>query len=388
MSQEVETDASAEKNDRNEVDSEFGSGETVKPVEVDCGADENEPSTSAEAAVTSELPETREELVNQQAEPELEDAGKVDVSMGELLGEESADQITFNKNDSALDETLNETAQTEPADTTDYMERSINISQLNVEHHDDESNDAFNALKEAEVDALQEPKEEIQEPKEEPEEFVEPKESEEPVEKSIELDDETEDQLGGDSLAGAEDQLAGTEDELGGTEDQLEETESQLEEAEDQLGGTVDLLEGTEDKLGETEDQIGQAEDQLDTAKDQQDKEKLHDLQDESQEALSVENIDDSEITDATAGEETLKDAETPMETDENVDEDAIGEKNDESSVTVEIEESRESGTETCDFDNLMNDDDGLMGPPADVDKPLCEDIEDIPDGELNIFYC
>jgi hypothetical protein len=294
-SQVDEADATTEKNELNEVlGSTYGSAEIEKPMEVDEVALDNEPSTSAEPDVLADVAESTEESVNPPAEPQLDDAGKVDVSMSEDLPNDSVEQIDFDKADSVVDETLNETAQSEAIDTLDFTERSINISQLNVEHHDDDSNDAFNALKESEVDALQEPKEELEEPKED-------------IEESKEAETE-----------------------------------------------------------GETS-------------------------------AEAVDDPDIAEITDMTETEiepeptETLEvEVETPMETDDAVidPDDEPAEKSDEVSAAAaddsSAEESREIGTETADFDNLMNADDSDMGPPADVDKPQIDDVEEgIPEGEF-----
>jgi hypothetical protein len=64
------------------------------------------------------------------------------------------------KNETELDETLNKSSE-----DLNYTEKSINISQITVAHNDD-SNDAFNALKESETDALN-TKEELPDPDEE-----------------------------------------------------------------------------------------------------------------------------------------------------------------------------------------------------------------------------
>lgn len=272
-SQVDEADASVEKSDLNEVlDSTIGESETEKPMEVD----EVEPSTSAEPEVTVDAVESVEEPVEATPEVEKDDTGKTDVSISEVASDEiqneTVEQINLDKAESPSDETLNETAQSETVDTLDFTEKSINISQLNVEHHDDDSNDAFNALKESEVDALQEPKEELEEPKEEEETQKEP-------------------------------------------------------EAETSVTEDPDISEVTE----------------------------------------PVEASENAEKPEA--------EPETPMETEETVNQD---EKVDESTAAAEEsgEESRETGTETADFDNLMNADDSDMGPPADVDKPQSEETE------------
>lgn len=179
------TDAIAEKSDLSEVlDSAFAGDESEKPMEVDEVGKSDEPGTSAEAALTEDV-ETIEEPAS---EPVEEDAGQSqDVSMADKEPDQSVEQVMFDNPSSDLDETAQSTIAN---DTLDFTEQSINISQLNVEHHDD-SNDAFNALKESETDALQEPKEETSEPKE-PEEGVETAEPETVVEKEVGSDKEPE----------------------------------------------------------------------------------------------------------------------------------------------------------------------------------------------------
>lgn len=179
------TDAISEKNDLNEVlDSEFTSDELEKPMDVDEVGLSDEPSTSAEVAlpvdvVAVEEPssdpveedagqpsESAEEDAGQPSEPAEEDAGQSqDVSMSDIPDKEpdqTVEQVIFDNPSGELDETAQSGL---ASDALDFTEHSINISQLDVEHHDD-SNDAFNALKESETDALQEPKEETSEPKE------------------------------------------------------------------------------------------------------------------------------------------------------------------------------------------------------------------------------
>lgn len=90
-----------------------------------------------------------------------EDTGlEKDVSMTELTNSNldiPVEPIEFEASVGELDVT----APSEIVDL-DFTEASVNISQLNVENNDD-SNDAFNALKQSETDALQEPKEEQEE---------------------------------------------------------------------------------------------------------------------------------------------------------------------------------------------------------------------------------
>lgn len=179
------TDAVAEKSDLSEVlESAFAGDESEKPMEVDEVGKSDEPGTSAEPALIEDV-ETIEDTAS---EPVEEDAGQSqDVSMAEKEPDQSVEQVMFDNPSSDLDETAQSTIAN---DTLDFTEQSINISQLNVEHHDD-SNDAFNALKESETDALQEPKEETSEPKE-PEEGVETAEPETVVEKEVGSDKEPE----------------------------------------------------------------------------------------------------------------------------------------------------------------------------------------------------
>jgi hypothetical protein len=164
-SQIDDTEPSAEKPDLNEVlDSAFGSGELEKPMDVDSVAiPQDQPSTSAESELPDDIIDSAAVSKEPTPEPAVEEAGHAeDVSMSEDLPNETVEQINFEKPSDELDETAQSAIE---HDTLDFTERSINISQLNVEHHDD-SNDAFNALKESETDALQTPKDEVEEPKE------------------------------------------------------------------------------------------------------------------------------------------------------------------------------------------------------------------------------
>lgn len=171
------TDAISEKNDLNEVlDSAFTSDELEKPMDVDEVVLSDEPSTSAEVtlpvdvgAVEEPSTEPVEEDAGQPSEPAEEEADQsLDVSISDIPDKEpdqSVEQVIFDNTSGELDETAQSGL---ASDALEFTEHSINISQLDVEHHDD-SNDAFNALKESETDALQEPKEETSEPKEQEE---------------------------------------------------------------------------------------------------------------------------------------------------------------------------------------------------------------------------
>lgn len=130
-----------------------------KPMEVEDNTLNEEASTSAEVAATASAAETiSEEILEKDAGEDAaateDEAPAVDIDPDESLGPASFEKQTE----------LDETANTE-ADQLDFTERSVNFSQLNVEHEDD-SNDAFNALKKSETDALQTPKEESEEAKE------------------------------------------------------------------------------------------------------------------------------------------------------------------------------------------------------------------------------
>lgn len=162
----VETDADAAKSDFNEVsNSAFENKEMEKPMNIDDATVSEVPSTSGDVVSPEDVADNNQAMINQSVNPAEEDAGQAkDITMDELVDEspgESVEQVIFEKPKSQLQSELDN-------DSLDFTEQSINISQLNVEleHHDD-SNDAFNALKESETDALQEPKEEEEEPKDE-----------------------------------------------------------------------------------------------------------------------------------------------------------------------------------------------------------------------------
>lgn len=181
----VDATTSDDKSDlSDELKSAFGSGESEKPMDVEDVALVEEPSTSNDVIVIDQVETTRDPI----EEAPSEDAGQtLDVEMSELPIEEppdhSVEQVIFEKDDE-LDETTPSGLEN---DTLDFTERSINISQLDVEHHDDDSNDAFNALKQSETDALQEPKEEVSETKDHEESSVEPEPDSAVVETESEL---------------------------------------------------------------------------------------------------------------------------------------------------------------------------------------------------------
>lgn len=204
-SQIDDSDARADKSDLNEVlDSAFGSDELEKAMDVEEIALTDAPSTSAETPVAVAASESLEPPEKPSAEPVDENAGdSLEVSMVEITVEqpnESVEQINLDKPIDDLDETAQSAL--DVTDALSFAEQSINISQLDVVEHHDDSNDAFNALKESETDALQMPKEEdISEHKDGDEEKDAPEpsaagESEEPTEKEdepTEIPMETED---------------------------------------------------------------------------------------------------------------------------------------------------------------------------------------------------
>lgn len=158
--EDIEPDA--EKPAANEVlDSAFVSGELEKPMDVDEVNLDDEPSTSTEITSLDDAGTSVEHAKDSIEPAELDADQPHDISMSEEISDEhpsqSVEQVIFDKPDTELDETAQSGIEN---DTLDFTERSINISQLDVEHHDDDSNDAFNALKESETDALQTPKEE------------------------------------------------------------------------------------------------------------------------------------------------------------------------------------------------------------------------------------
>lgn len=158
-----ETVESTDKSDLNEaLSSTLANEELEKSLNVDDVSMGDEPSTSTDAAITEEVPDTVDPIEEPTAESQQEHAGQVqDILMTDDQPEESVEQVIFEKPIGELDETVQSEIET---DNLEFAEHSINISQLNVEHNDD-SNDAFNALKESETDALQTPKEEVDEPK-------------------------------------------------------------------------------------------------------------------------------------------------------------------------------------------------------------------------------
>ncbi|CRK99062.1 CLUMA_CG011981, isoform B [Clunio marinus] len=111
------------------------------------------------------IPEEADKMITDSSEVENETVNEnagtsQDVSITDLNDvhmEQSMEQVMFEKTGPSLNETENENK------SLDFdNETSINISQLVVDRQDD-SNDAFNALKESETDALQTPKEEPKE---------------------------------------------------------------------------------------------------------------------------------------------------------------------------------------------------------------------------------
>lgn len=162
LTTEVENvEVGPEKPDLDEVlESAFTENDSEKPMDVDSNTLIEEASTSADI----ETPETVADsnISEETAEKDVEEKAAVVVDASPANDnnpDESLDQVNFDKGGE-----LDETGATE-TDQLDFTERSVNFSQLNVEHEDDDSNDAFNALKKSETDALQTPKEETEEVK-------------------------------------------------------------------------------------------------------------------------------------------------------------------------------------------------------------------------------
>lgn len=175
-----EVDPVAEKNDINDI---LHSGfEIDKPMDADdkpMDVDDFHAGTSSNIK-TNDL---AEDMIGD--EPGLDK----DVSMTSDNQDVSIEQVEFRSPSHELDvAALDVTAQSEIVDL-DFTEASVNISQLDVENHDDDSNDAFNALKQSETDALQEPKEEQEEAKEE-DKSIEDKSDEPALEASEITEDE------------------------------------------------------------------------------------------------------------------------------------------------------------------------------------------------------
>lgn len=150
------------------LDSPFATDEVEKAVSVEEATVMSEPGTSADALMSDEAGEAVNVLEAPSTDPSEEKAGpSPDVSTSEIADDhqnESVEEVIFQKPSSEHDDS---TVQDAEQDTLDFTEKSINISQLDVEHvDDDDSNDAFNALKNSETDALQTPKEELEETKE------------------------------------------------------------------------------------------------------------------------------------------------------------------------------------------------------------------------------
>lgn len=183
-----EVDPVAEKSDINEIlHSGFEIVKSIEGMEVDDEAN-IQPGTSSNIQNVDDL--TGDIETAHAISPDMlgeETNIEKDVSMAELTSETtnvSIEQVQFQSPSDEMDVTaqsptdqldvtaqspsdeLDVTAQSDIADL-DFTEASVNISQLDVENHDDDSNDAFNALKQSETDALQEPKEEQEEGKDE-----------------------------------------------------------------------------------------------------------------------------------------------------------------------------------------------------------------------------
>lgn len=177
LTNEVEAvEVCAEKPDLDEVlESAFIENDSEKPMDVDGNV---EASTSAdigtsETTVDNNISEdTSEKDAGEEAATVVDAPPAIDNNP-----EESLDHVSFDRGSE-----LDETAPTE-TDQLDFTERSVNFSQLNVEHEDD-SNDAFNALKKSETDALQTPKEETEEVKDVDGDSKESKDGDKPTQDS------------------------------------------------------------------------------------------------------------------------------------------------------------------------------------------------------------
>jgi hypothetical protein len=138
------------------LDAAFPSDQLEKPMDVD----ESFPTTS------SAIEPITESIIESSPTQESEvKSGEEEAGTLESDANQTIEQVNFEK-DSEDSTIVN--------NTLDYTERSINISQIDCENQDD-SNDAFNALKRDETDVLNEMKEE-------PAESVEKSENDTPME--------------------------------------------------------------------------------------------------------------------------------------------------------------------------------------------------------------
>lgn len=130
-----------------------------KPMEVD-DDDDAFPTTSAVGDPISESLFESNTPEDSQLMPKTKEAGNAEETAAEV--DETIEEVNFEKpTEEALDESISQS-------TLDYAEKSINISQIIMEHQDD-STDAFDALKRDETDVLNEIKVEINEkPESEP----------------------------------------------------------------------------------------------------------------------------------------------------------------------------------------------------------------------------
>lgn len=132
------------------------SNENVKQMEVD--ETESFPSTSSAPVIFNEASEKLEDPEESNQQPEIEEAG----SENDNQNEDSTMQQQQTDQDPALDQSnFDETFQSKQSESEDYTEKSINISQISVDQNDD-SNDAFDALKLSESNVLEQTKDTIE----------------------------------------------------------------------------------------------------------------------------------------------------------------------------------------------------------------------------------
>lgn len=164
--QVVENDADDGKKDPNKIlKFVFENKKVEKPTDVDNASLNDRPNTSGSILISENASDFAPAEI-QAVESKKEDAGRFkNNEISEEPPNQSVEQVNFEKLNTQLEETAQSVLDN---DNLEFTEQSINISQLNVElEHRDDSNDAFNALKESETDALQEPKEENEEEKDE-----------------------------------------------------------------------------------------------------------------------------------------------------------------------------------------------------------------------------
>lgn len=240
------------------LQSEFEAAKSFDEVmEVDTPPS-SQPGPSSEVKSIDEQPKGIPSFIT----PAEETGDQGDVSMSELTSEQEM-PVTSDLADPSTE--LDATSQSEMVDL-DFTEASVNISQLDVETNNDDSNDAFNALKQSETDALQEPKEEVEEPKEQDE----PKDSEDKtdettldVPKDTAVTSTTDVQMETDDLANSTQGMDNVDDieaeasaissfvdEISQVDDAVEASENQeTREEEDETTETTNEGEGVDEDL-------------------------------------------------------------------------------------------------------------------------------------------